>query len=278
MQDVIRYYEETWLDYRALWTDKRSRAMHFGYYADGAASHADALLNTNNVLANLARVTPGDHVLDAGCGVGGSSCWLAQHRGARCVGITPVPIQVRKARALAASRAVEHAAQFVCGDFTQTPFRDGAFEVVWALESLCHAPDKKRFYREAARATRSGGRLVVAEYMRSARPSSAHAEAMLRTWCAGWSMPDLDTVEEHRQAACDAGFTNVQVQDFTPVVSRSLRRLYRFARLAGPLDALLYGLKLRSARQHGNVVASRLQYEALLQGHWSYCILSANKP
>ena len=48
----------------------------------------------NRVLADRAGIRPGQRVLDAGCGVGGSSLWLAEQRGAAVVGITPVASQV----------------------------------------------------------------------------------------------------------------------------------------------------------------------------------------
>jgi SAM-dependent methyltransferase len=38
-----------------------------------------------------------------------------------------------------------------CADYRCTPFGDASFDVVWALESLCHADDKGAFYREACR-------------------------------------------------------------------------------------------------------------------------------
>ena len=66
--------------------------------------HRQALVRNNEVLADIAAVQPGERVLDAGCGVGGSSCWLAQHREATVVGITLVPDQVARARAIARAR------------------------------------------------------------------------------------------------------------------------------------------------------------------------------
>lgn len=278
MNEVGRYYDATWLDYRALWSDRTSRAMHFGYYDERTSTHQQALLNTNDVLARLAQVRPGDSVLDAGCGVGGSACWLAAHRQAQCIGITPVHRQVVKARQIAASRGLSSMARFLCGDYAAIPFRDGSFDVVWALESVCHASEKHRFYAEAARTLRPGGRIVVADYMRVRRPVADSAEALLRPWFDGWAMPDLYTPDEHLDACRQAGLVDVTVEDFTPVVDRSLRRLYRLARAAGPLDHFLHMLHVRDVTQHGNVVASRVQYEALKRGLWLYGVLCATKP
>src|SRR5258705_1811347 len=86
---VVAYYDQTWLDYRLFWLNRRTLSVHFGYTDTTTRGHADALLNMNRVLADSAGIQPGARVLDAGCGVGGSSIWLSQARGAIDGGIIP---------------------------------------------------------------------------------------------------------------------------------------------------------------------------------------------
>ncbi len=278
LDDVVRYYEHTRFDYWAVWQTRENLAFHFGYYDDRVGSHGQAVSNSNSVLADIADVGPGERVLDAGCGLGGSSMWLAARRRAEVVGITPVAHQVREARRIAAARGLQDKASFEQGDYTATPFADASFDVVWALESLCHARHKLAFYREAFRLLRPDGRLVIAEYIRKSRALSADTEMRMREWLDGWSIPDLDTREEHIAAATAAGFAEVRLSDSTHLTRRSLRRLYKLACLATPVDWMLYALSLRSRTQHGNVVASLRQYQLLCGGAWFYGILSGRKP
>jgi hypothetical protein len=56
-----------------------------------------------------------------------------------------------------------------------------------------------------------------------------------------------------------------------------LRRLYKLACLARPIDQVLFSLGLRSAAQHGNVVASLRQYQLLRKGAWFYGIVSGTR-
>jgi tocopherol O-methyltransferase len=274
---LIRYYDDTWLDYRLVWLKPSNFAIHFGYHDDERRSHADALVQMNRVLADLARIGQGQRVLDAGCGVGGSSLWLAEHRGAQVLGITPVSSQVARARAFARHRGLSHLVRYRLADYADTGLPSASFDAVWALESLCHAPDKAAVYREFARVLRPGGRLVIAEYARSARPLPPWKEQLLSEWLSGWMIPDLDTPDEHQEHAMRAGFSEFVLRDITRHTRPSLRRLYAATFLGVPIDRVLGRLGLRNEVQHGNVIGSRRQYEALRSQCWLYTAISATR-
>jgi cyclopropane fatty-acyl-phospholipid synthase-like methyltransferase len=275
---LTTYYDQTWFDYRALWLNSDNLAFHFGYHDHVHRTHQDALCNANRILADLAMVKPGDRVLDAGCGVGGSSFWLAQNRGTEVVGITLVQSQVERAHRIARARRVSDCVTFELADYCHTPFPRESFDVVWALESLCHAPRKEAFYIEAARLLRPGGRLIVAEYMRKDRDQGPTEERLIREWLDGWMIPDLATADEHRLAAVEACLTNVAVMDGTGLTRPALKRLYVSACLVLPFELVLYLCGLRTRVQHGNVVASLRQYQALRRDCWFYGILRGEKP
>ncbi len=278
LQDVVRYYEQTRFDYRVAWDDSPYPAVHFGYYEPGADRHELALQNTNRVLAELARIRPGERVLDAGCGRGGTALWLAEERRARVVGISPVPAQIEECRQRAGEKGFGEELRFEVGDYRCTGFPDASFDVVLACESLCHAPDKDAFYREAYRLLKPGGRLVLAEYLRRGRPLSLKDERLLHAWLRRWSIPDLDTEEEHRRHAGVAGFEEVHIRDVTDRVRVSLRNLHEKSLLWLPVGALLRVLGIRSRVQHGNQVGGIRQYQALRRGLWFYAHLSMRKP
>ncbi len=278
LQDIIRYYEETQFDYRVAWTGKSDLAVHFGFYRGDAHRHQDALVNTNRMLADLVDIQPGESVLDAGCGKGGSCFWLARERGAHVTGINPVASQIAECRRHAAVLSLTEATDFHRADFTRTPFESGRFHVLWACESLCHARDKSAFYREAYRLLRPGGRLVIAEYIRRRRPLTAPEEKLLAAWLHRWAIPDIDTAAEHRDAAAAAGFSDFQLRDYTRYTWASLKNLHKISRRWIGIGHLLRLLGLRSAIQHGNHVGSIRQFEALRQDCWFYGVLTARKP
>lgn len=275
---IVSYYEQTWADYRVVWLNRVNYALHFGYHDVPGMPHHLALTRHNEVMAERAGIGSGHHVLDAGCGVGGSACWLAEHRGATVTGVTLVDDQVARARRIAAERGVDDRVRFEVADYSRLPMPDASFDAVWAQESLCHAPDKAATYREFLRVLKPGGRLVIAEYMRTTRQLGRLDARMVRAWVAGWAMPDLDTIDEHLRHATDAGFAPVEVRDETPYVEPSLRRLFVRTASVYPLGVLLRLTRARTAVQHANVRASFLQYVALRRGAWRYAILSAVRP
>jgi len=275
LSPIRQYYDQTWYDYRLLWLNPSNYAIHFGYWAKGTRNHADALNQLNAVLASRIGIRPGDRILDAGCGVGGSAIWLARHLGAHIVGITPVASQVERAGRFAAEHRVSRQVRFFEQDYTSTSFPAASFDVVWAVESVCHAADKRAFYHEARRLLRPGGRLGIVEYMRTARPLRASGEALLHSWLSGWAIPDIATAEEHRQWAASSGFGEVELTDITPKVRPSLVHLHRIASVAWPEAVLLRAVRLRNATQHGNVRGACDQFHALERGLWFDAILTA---
>lgn len=272
---VRAYYRETWQDYRWLWLSGDDLAIHFGYWDAKTRNHRQALLNLNRELARRMDIQRGQRILDAGCGIGGSSLWLEREHEARMVGVTLEQGQVNRARALAEQQGA--AARFRLADYAETGLDDASFDGFWAMESLVHAPDKARVMREAARLVKPGGRLGMVEYLRRERPLPPNREARLRSWLDDWSMPDFGTEAEWRGWIAEAGFEAIQCVDITDNVRPSLRRLYRLAVFFGFGEWLLWLMRLRSRAQHGNIRGSRTQWRALRAGDWREVIITATR-
>ena len=129
----------------------------------------------------LARVQPGDQVLDVGCGTG-TLALEAQRRvggAGRVAGIDPSPEQIARARAKAARRHT--AVEFQIGVIERLPFPDQTFDVVLSTLMMHHLPDplKRQGLAEIARVLKPGGRLVIADFApkkeRQGRAARFHA-------------------------------------------------------------------------------------------------------
>ena len=276
VERLREYYEDSWFDYRFLWLDPRTRAMHFGYHDGTSATrrHADALLALNAAMADRVALQPGEQVLDAGCGVGGTAFWLTERHDADVLGINMVADHVDRARRYTLERGLGDRPRFRVADFCATGLPDASFDVVWATESACHAPDKQAFVDEVWRVLRPGGRLVMAEYV--VFDDQAPSDAVSR-WESAWEM-HLATRSEWLAAFDRAGLSGAVVDDVTAQVEPSLRRLRRLCRTLGPLAGALHLVGVRTAAQQRNIAGSNAMWEARRAGSWFYAIMTVTKP
>ncbi len=107
----------------------------------------------------------GAKMLDVGCGVGGTSRYIAKKLGpnADVTGITLSPNQVKRATELAKDQAVENA-KFTVMNALEMDFPDNSFDIVWACESGEHMPDKEAYINEMMRVLKPGGKFVMATW------------------------------------------------------------------------------------------------------------------
>ena len=277
LQDIIEYYDQTDWDYRKVWDDSKYPAMHFGMYDEENTNHNSALINTNVELSNICNIQTGDKVLDAGCGRGGTVFWLAEQKEAIATGVNIVESQIQFCLEKKAKFKYPNRVHFLKADFHKIPLPDASFDCVWACESLCHSSNKTKFYQEAYRLLRPGGRLIVSEYCRNSRSFTKEDEVLIRDWLSNWVIPDIDTVDEHKNNALEAGFDTCHVYDYTDKVRVSLRNLNEQSRRWAWLGETLDSLKLRKRHQLNNLRAGYLQYEAFQKGLWSYRVINAIK-
>ena len=162
-QLVINYFDQTHNDYRLLWGIDRHLGLHCGFFDQHRRGHDDAIRHMNQVLATVATLSPGERVLDAGCGIGGSAIWLAENVDVSVVGVNINAKQIERGCRLVSERVLQQRIQLQVADYCATDFANESFDVVWALESVCYAEDKQAFLSEAYRLLRPGGRLVIAD-------------------------------------------------------------------------------------------------------------------
>jgi tocopherol O-methyltransferase len=276
--EIVEYYETCSLDYRINWRLDACKCLHYGYWDPSTRSFDEALVNTHRVMAMRAGIRGGERVLDAGCGVGGAVLYLAREHGCRVVGVTLVPSQVEAAIRNAQAAGVGALVGFEQRSYLDTRFPAGSFDVVWAIESSCYAPDKADFFAEAWRLLRPGGRLVVADFFRSGDPMSARERRMMERWEASWAIPAYAEWDAFALLCREAGFADVLLTDDTWAVRPSARRLYQRFWPGLAVSALAYPLGVRSRLQTDHVFSAWWQWRLLEKGLWRYGFLSARKP
>jgi ubiquinone/menaquinone biosynthesis C-methylase UbiE len=275
---IKKYYSDTQFEYKLVWNwrSKYTPALHFGYYDEKATDHHRSVIRANEVLAEWGNIREGARIIDAGCGLGHSTLWLGEHYNARVTGITIVPKQVETMQKFIAKRGITNV-DFIEANYFNMPFEDSSVDVVWAIEALCHAQDKSLFYKEAYRVLKPGGKLLVGENLRTARPMEAQKEELLKEIFHSWAIPDLDTLEEHRAHAICSGFNSFESKDVTAHMMVSYRNLEEMCKRWAWLNKLLHTLGIISTVRRDNMLGSLKQYQAIKEKVFTYNHLLAQK-
>jgi tocopherol O-methyltransferase len=270
MDSVTRYYDECYLYYKIFWHSHKNLCLHYGFH-DNGQKHDKALVRMIEVLTDKVKVTSKDRVLDAGCGVGGSSVWLAQNIGCQVTGIDINSNFISIAQREAKKRNLDSLVCFQEMNFCQTSFRENIFDIVWAVESSCHAEDRQVFLMEMSRILRPGGHIVIADGYKT-RESSELSKDLV-----GWAVTDIPTVAEFTDYLTKAGFHHVVCENISDKVVPSSFRIYCLAWIAYPLVILLRLLRLKTEMSINHARLALKQYRYGTKGPGAYCIFVAEK-
>jgi cyclopropane fatty-acyl-phospholipid synthase-like methyltransferase len=264
-ETVIKYYNYTLPFYRFFY-HRGSHAIHYGFYDEKTKNHQEALLNVNKFLAKAVGVKPGDRILDAGCGIGGSSIWLAKNYNIKAVGISISERQITEARKLAFNNGVQNSTEFYEKDFLDSGFADESFDIVWAIESVCYAKDKKDFLKEAYRLLKTGGRLIVDDGFLLRAVSGNREEKDFSAFLEGLALPNLASEQQFKKDLENVGFKNIKVYDKTKEVWRSTKKIYRMSIFSYPLSKLTEKLGFTPHLLTLNNLAGITQYRVIKNG------------
>lgn len=274
---IIQYYKDTENAYKDSWDLNNSLAIHYGYWDEAVKTFPGSLIRMNEVMMMTAAIQPSDEVLDAGCGVGGSSIFLASMLGCKVTGITLSERQVELATANATNKKIDDVVCFKTMNYCATDFPDNSFDVVWGCESICYADSKEQFIKEAFRLLKPGGRLVVADGF--VTKFENNDDPIIRQWLDGWQVNYLETPQRFSSFMQQTGFVNINYRNITKETSHSSKRLYKFYFLASLYLAWkkINFSKPATDMQKRNIRACKFQYKGMKKGLWQYGLIVGTK-
>lgn len=278
-KEIATYYSHTMLHYKVFWQLDKSKGVHYGlWYKDTKTLH-EAIQNTNKKIGSFINGSKEFTVMDAGCGVGGSAIHLAKNHNCKVSGITLTPAQYHLGLEYVKEAGLSEMIDLSVQDFTDTKFKDESFDLVFGIESYCHADEKKDVYDEAFRLLKPGGYLVIIDSIKTEKGKLPQNRKTIEWWLHRWAVSNLDDGPETYKKLNDVGFENTHIEDLTKNVRKSINRIYRRAfwgLLTIPLYTIFYPKKYHFARRHpeSGWALHKCFRKKLIQ----YVCISAKKP
>uniref|UniRef100_A0A5B7B9F1 Methyltransferase type 11 domain-containing protein n=1 Tax=Davidia involucrata TaxID=16924 RepID=A0A5B7B9F1_DAVIN len=216
-----------------LWEDIWGDHMHHGFYDPNAtvsvSDHRSAQIRMIEEALQFAAV-PEDQmkrpksVVDVGCGIGGSSRYLARKYGAQCQGITLSPVQAQRAQALAAAQGLADKVSFQVADALNQPFSDAQFDLVWSMESGEHMPDKAKFVGELARVAAPGATIIIVTWChRDLSPSEEslrpEEKELLNKICGAFYLPAWCSTADYVNLLQSLSLQDIKASDWSEYVA-----------------------------------------------------------
>ena len=152
--------------------------IHLGYYGEterkapfyGGKDFIEAKYDFIDRMLDFSQTEKPRNILDVGCGIGGTSRYLAKKfPDAQVTGITISEEQQKRATQLAAERGITNVKFEIC-DALAMKYEDNQYDFVWACESGEHMPDKEKYVQEMTRVLKPGGRMVIATWCQREEP------------------------------------------------------------------------------------------------------------
>ncbi len=114
-------------------------------------------------LIKLAEFTSDMHILDVGCGIGGSTRRLSHATKCRVTGIDLSNEYIDAAKELTKLLNMQDKVTFHACSALELPFEDSTFDGVWSLQMNMNVEDKLMWLKETYRVLKPGGRAVLYE-------------------------------------------------------------------------------------------------------------------
>ncbi len=214
--DVRSYYDRQTAGFLALGQGGGEGAIHRAVWGPGVSSRADAFHFVDDQIATrLADSTGATHVVDLGCGVGGSLMHLASRLPIRATGVTLSPVQVRIAGERLRASGLAERVSCLEGDFTALPPTLTPAHLAFAIESFVHSPSAPAFFAACARVVAPGGWLAICDDVLRTT-ADARSGPMVERFRRGWRVNTLLTREQLATHAETAGFVLDSTVDLTP--------------------------------------------------------------
>jgi microcystin synthetase protein McyJ len=247
--------------------------LNLGYWKT-ARTYPDACSDMARKLAAAARLGKGDVVLDAGFGFGEQDLlFVREFDVAKIIGVNVTELHVNVAKKRVEQRGLAERIDLRLGSATEIPLPAGSVDKVLALECAFHFDTRERFFDEALRVLKPGGRLATADCVPfvGEKPTGLVNKLVWRRW--GVPQANIYDREAYADRLRAHGFVDVEVESIRNHVFPGMHRYAELRRRGVPMDQAAIELSAEDVEKCLGVDVWARQ-----GGLSDYVIFSARKP
>jgi ubiquinone/menaquinone biosynthesis C-methylase UbiE len=169
------------------------------------------------------------NILELGCGKGFNSSYLSK--------INPtsnfIGIDITKRHLNYAKKKAENCSnlEFQYGDFHALEFNDNQFDIVFALEAVCHTDTPEKVLSEVSRVLKPGGKFILydgyrtSEFNHISETQKNAAKLIEKTMAVNYG----HNINQWLDIAKENGFSVTQNDDISLAIMPNLKRFHRLA-------------------------------------------------
>jgi arsenite methyltransferase len=180
---------------------------------------------TTKTLIELCHIGRDTYVLEVGCGVGATACYMARKHGCRVVGVDLRESMIARSNERAHKEGVANFVEFRAADAQDLPFNDGLFGAVIGESVATFIDDKQRVVSEYARVTRPGGYVGMNEEIWTKPPTTSLIEFAKHTWDI---RSDVLTSDGWAELLKSAGLREIVVRTYKMNTRREATQVQRY--------------------------------------------------
>lgn len=194
--------------------NNKTHFMNIGLWSKKNNTLEKANLNLCRFILEKGDLKRSNNILDVGVGYGEQDFYWLNNTNAHISSIEIDKLQVKYVNNKIRRKNLQHRFKCIPGDATKIPFPNNKFDTLISLESAFHYNPRYKFFDEAKRVLKPGGKFIIADIV--LKKNNIYSKLYVKSHSNYLSIPDknLISVDEWRQQIKKRGF-NVKLYDIT---------------------------------------------------------------
>jgi SAM-dependent methyltransferase len=206
-------------------------SIHRSIWAYGVSDRHEALHYVDNQICKLLLKLHSDsipHIVDLGCGVASSLCYIESEISVTGLGITISEEQCKLAKHRINKNGFSEKLQCLQGDFCKLPKNLEKADLAFSIEAFVHAQSAGAFFHQVSSLVKPGGYLIICDDFLADESllENKKAQRWLNRFKDGWLVSSLLSHQQIMKYASQAGFKKIESQNLTPYLKLNRPRDY----------------------------------------------------